>query len=164
MPGFKTMELKNVITYQNIILFLMAFAAYFEADTATTCAAVFLYGSGAESNPTVLAAFGSGGLAGFLLLKLALSLLIILPSFYLLIESSTRTMGMSALLAITIGGLVVSTNNLSAILTGISPLYILLGGCSFLQSGTVIGIIILVSGLVIYYLLNHRSNISSRHI
>lgn len=136
----------------------MAFLAYFAADAITTCAAVYLYGTNAESNPAMFATIGSFGLIGFITLKLTISLCIIIPSYVMSSQPVTRITGTSALIAITIGGLIVTLNNAGALLTGTSIFYELFGNSSFLGPGALVGVAMLVAGLLIYGLLDKKEH------
>jgi hypothetical protein len=142
----------------NKILGIIAFIAYFMADTFTTCAAVYLYSANAESNPAMFAAIDSYGLLGFIALKLIISLCIIVPSYILSIRQATHITGISALIAITMGGAVVSLNNAVALLTGTSIFYQLFGNGSFLGPGVIVGFAMLVAGLLIYGIMNKKEH------
>lgn len=146
------------MTINNKILGLTAFLAYFAADAITTCAAVYLYGMNAESNPAMLATIGSYGLFGFITLKLVISLCIIIPSYLLSSRPATYITGISALIAISMGGVIVTLNNAGALLTGTSIFYVLFGNSSFLGPGVVVGVTMLAAGLLIYGILNKREH------
>lgn len=136
------------------ILGLTAFVAYFGMDALTTCIAVYMYGVNAESNPAMAAAFGASGLIGFLALKFIVSLIIIVPPYLMLSLPGSRAIGISALLAITMGGVVVTVNNIGVLLTGTSVFYYLFGDSSFAGPGILVGLTMLVAGLLIYGTLN----------
>lgn len=112
-----------------------------------------LFWQGAESNPALLAAFGSYGLAGFVALKLALSLAIILPSYELAVMPGTRPVGISAMSAITAGGALATINNVSALATGTSLFYSLLGDGSFVGPGVLVALAMLITGALTYGIL-----------
>lgn len=136
----------------------MAFLAYFVADAITTCAAVYLYGANAESNPAMFATIGSGGLLGFVALKLIISLCIIIPSYILSSQPVTHITGISALIAITMGGVIVTLNNAGALLTGTSIFYEVFGDSSFLGPGVLVGVAMLAAGMLIYGILNKKEH------
>lgn len=142
----------------NKILGVIAFIAYFMADTITTCAAVYLYSANAESNPAMFATIGSYGLLGFIALKLTISLCIIIPSYIMSSRPVTHITGISALIAITMGGVVVTVNNTAALLTGTSIFYQLFGNGSFMGPGIIVGVAMLVAGLIIYGILNKKEH------
>jgi len=146
------------MTINHKILGLTAFLAYFVADAITTCAAVYLYGTNAESNPAMFTTIGSYGLFGFIALKLTISMCIIIPSYILSLQPATRITGISALIAITMGGVIVTLNNAGALLTGSSIFYKIFGNSSFLGPGALVGVAMIGAGLLIYGILNRREH------
>lgn len=94
----------------------MAVAAYFVADTFTTLLGIVL-GIGVESNSMYLAL--GNGVVGIVVYKVGLTLFLVGFSVLLTI-TNFRCAGISALVAITVGGVLATLNNLVTILTGIS--------------------------------------------
>lgn len=132
------------------ILGISAFVSYFGLDALTTCVAVCLYGIGAESNPAMATAMGFGGLAGFVSLKLAFSLGLVIPSYLLSRQSGTRVTGTSALVAIMAGGALAAVNNFQALATGTSLFYGAYINGSYLGPGLIIALAMLSIGLITY--------------
>ncbi len=123
---------------------------YFLADAITNRAAVYFYGTNAESNPAMLATIGSYGRFGFIALQLTTTMCIIIPSYLISLQPVTCITGTSALIAITIGGVIVTLNNAGALLTGTSIFYELFGNSYFMGPGVLVGVAMLVAGLLIY--------------
>ena len=134
-----------------------AFISYFVLDAITTCVAIRTYGAGAESNPAMSMAMGISGLAGFLTLKFIISLIVVLASYVLATRPGTMATGISALIAITAGGLLTAANNTSALLTGTSLFYGLFGDASFIGPGTVIIAAMFAAGISAYAFITLRS-------
>jgi hypothetical protein len=141
------------LTFYTKILGIGAFTTYFCLDALTTCAAVGLYGVGAESNPVMLAALGSHGLIGFLALKLAISVALVLTAYAMTTNPGTRITGISALVAIMTGGVLVTLNNASAIVNGTSLFYEQIG-ISYLGGGGFIALAMLLAGLIVFSILS----------
>jgi hypothetical protein len=139
------------------ILGIGALASYFGMDMLTTYIAICFFGIGAESNPAMLLAFNLYGLAGFVAIKLALSILLIVPSYALSLLPGTRPVGISALTAITTGGVLVAINNVSALATGASLFYGLFGDRSFASPGIIIAFTMLFIGALTYGVMSLRS-------
>ncbi|HTY92138.1 MAG TPA: DUF5658 family protein [Methanocella sp.] len=132
------------------LLGLSAFVSYFGLDALTTCAGVCLYGIGAEANPAMSFALGSGGLAGFILLKLILSLCLVIPAYFFALHPGTKALGESALAAILAGGGLAAINNMQVLLTGTSPFFMALGRRTYLAPGVTIAIIMFFVGMATY--------------
>lgn len=141
------------------MLGLTAFLTYFGLDAITTCIADYMYVAGAESNPAMLITPGSYGLVGFIVLKLILSLGLTIPSYKLSTQPNTRITGISTLLAITTGCVLVIINNMCALLTGTSLLFNIFGSGSFVGPGILIGLAMVMTGFVIFIALS----LSDRH-
>ena len=139
------------------ILGMTAFGTYFGLDMLTTFVAIRSYGVYAESNPAMLVAFGTFGLAGFIAVKLALSLLITVPAYALSVLPGTRHLGISALTSIIAGGMLVSLNNVSALATGASLFHGLYGDGSFAGPGLIVGFTMLFIGALTYGILSQRA-------
>jgi hypothetical protein len=141
---------------------LTAFITYFGLDALTTCIGVHLFGMNAEVNPAMLATLGAFGLVGFMSLKLALSLGLTLPSYVLSTHQETSSIGISALIAIIAGGIIVSINNAGVLLTGVSIFYVLFGSISFIGPGILIGLLMLTAGFIAYVSINAHISLKRR--
>jgi hypothetical protein len=131
------------------ILIVAAVITYFIADTFTTIIGVFL--GGIESN-NMYAMLDGGSLMGIILLKLGLTILLV-GTATLLMFTRLRNEGISALIAIFVGGVLATLNNIVTIFTGFSLFYGWMG-LSILEGQYLILLIMLVVALVSLIIIN----------
>src|SRR5271157_788971 len=136
------------------LLGLTAFITYFGMDALTICLAVLISGAGAESNPLMVITLGSYGLLGFIALKLLLSIGLIVPSYILSILPGTRITGTSALVAILTGGILVTLNNATTLVMGVSIFYGLFHSIPYLNPVEIFGFIMLITSVITFAIMS----------